>query len=209
MLRSIIPREELFFDSFEKICGLVVTAAEELKRMLDDGSPFSQAAFRIKSIENEVDDEVRETIQRLHKTFVTPFDRQDILKLTMCLDDILDMIEAVSSRLELYEPEQIMPEAHELTHILVQSSLQVAEMVKLLRHLKKNAHRILELSAEVNRLENEADRVHHGAVARLFREENDTRELIKWKDILEHIEGATDRCEDVSDTVDGILLENI
>lgn len=209
MVRSIIPRDEVFFDRFEKICVLIVEAAEKLKAMLEAGSPYDSAARRIKIIESEADEQVHQCIERLHKTFVTPLDRQDILKLTVRLDDILDLAQAASSRLELYDPKRVMEEVKELTRVFVESTRQVASMVGLLRNLKKQSDRILELAVEINRLENEADQVHRRAIGRLFREEDDTRELIKWKDIFEHIEAATDRCEDVSDIIEGIVLENI
>ncbi|UCH19518.1 MAG: DUF47 domain-containing protein [Deltaproteobacteria bacterium] len=209
MVRSIIPRDEVYFDSFEKICVLIVEAAEKLKTMLDEGSPFDAPARRIKIIENEADEQVHRVVEKLHKTFVTPLDRQDILKLTAGLDDIVDRTEAISARLDLCNPKRVMEEAKELTGLFVQSANQVAEMVGLIRHLKKQSSRILEHAVEVNRLENEADQVYHKAIAKLFQEENDTKELIKWKDILDNMEMAVDRCEDVSDIVRGIVLENI
>lgn len=209
MVRSIIPRDEVYFDSFEKICVLIVEAAEKLKTMLDEGSSFDASARRIKIIENEADEQVHRAVEKLHKTFVTPLDRQDILKLTAGLDDIVDRIEAISARLDLYNPKRVMQEAKELTGVFVQAAKQVAEMVGLIRNLKKQSSRILEHAVEINRLENEADQVYHKAIAKLFQEENDTKELIKWKDILDNMEMAADRCEDISDIVRGIVLENI
>jgi predicted phosphate transport protein (TIGR00153 family) len=208
MIRSIIPKEEAFFDNFEQICVLIVESAEKLKAMLIGGRPFDESALNIKKIEREVDQKVRQTVEKLHKTFVTPFDRQDILKLATGLDDILDMIEAVSSLLRLYDPKQVLREAEKIADVLIQSSKTVAEMVGFLRNLKKQSSQILELAVTVSQLENDADQLYQNAIAWLFREENDTKELIKWKDILEHIETATDRCEDVSDIIEGIVLEN-
>ena len=209
MFRSIIPRDEMFFDSFERICVLIVDAAKKLKAMFDKGSPFEASAREIKILEDQADEHVHQAAKRLHRTFVTPFDRQDIHRLLLRLDDIIDMIEAVSSRLELYDPEGIMEEAREMIGLLVEDTEQVAAMVGLLRDFKKQSERIFELTVEINRLENEADQVHHKAVARLFRDEADPRELVKWKEILDHIEDATDRCEDIADIVEGIVLENM
>ncbi len=208
MFRSIIPRDEMFFDSFERICVLIVEAAKKLMAMLDKGSPFDASAREIKTLESEADEHVHQAAKRLHQTFVTPFDRQDIHRLLLRLDDILDMIEAVSSRLELYDPNRIREETKEMTGLLVEDTEQVADMIGLLRDFKRQSGRILELTVEINRLENEADRVHHKAIGRLFREEEDARELIKWKEILDHVESATDRCEDIADIVEGIVLEN-
>ncbi len=124
------------------------------------------------------------------------------------LDDILDTTEAVSSLLELYNPRNAMQEAIRLADLLVQGTEKVAVMVGLLRQLGKQSDRLLALAVELNHLENEADRAYQQAIARLFQEEDDPKELIKWKDILEHIETATDQCEDVADIIEGIVLEN-
>jgi predicted phosphate transport protein (TIGR00153 family) len=208
MFRSIIPREEVFFDNFEKICALMTEAAKHLRTMFEIGGPYDEAARRIKGIENEADELTHRSIETLHKTFVTPLDRQDILRLVVGLDDILDTTEAVSSLLDLYNPRKAMREATRLADLLVQGSEKVAVMVGLLRQLSKQSDRLLTLAVELNHLENEADRAYQQAIARLFQEEDDPKELIKWKDILEHIESATDRCEDVADIIEGIVLEN-
>jgi predicted phosphate transport protein (TIGR00153 family) len=208
MFRSIIPREEVFFDNFEKICALMTEAAKHLRTMLEIGGPYDEAARRIKGIENEADELTHRSIETLHKTFVTPLDRQDILRLVVGLDDILDTTEAVSSLLNLYNPRNAMQMAVRLADLLVQGSEKVAVMVGLLRQLSKQSDRLLTLAVELNHLENEADRAYQQAIARLFQEEDDPKELIKWKDILEHIESATDRCEDVADIIEGIVLEN-
>ena len=208
MFRSIIPREKVFFDNFEKICALMTEAAKYLRTMLEMGSPYDEAARRIKGIENEADELTHRSIETLHKTFVTPLDRQDILRLVVGLDDILDTTEAVSSLLNLYNPRNATQMAMRLADLLVQGTEKVAVMVGLLRQLSKQSDRLLTLAVELNHLENEADRAYQQAIARLFREEDDPKELIKWKDILEHIERATDRCEDVADIIEGIVLEN-
>jgi predicted phosphate transport protein (TIGR00153 family) len=208
MFRSIIPREEVFFDNFEKICALMIEAAKDLRTMLGNGVPYAEAARRIKSLENQADELTHRSIEKLHKTFVTPLDRQDILRLVVGLDDILDTTEAVSSLLDLYNPVNPMQEALRLSDLLVRGAEKVAEMVSLLRQPGKASDRLAALALELNQLENEADQAYQQAIARLFQEENDPKELIKWKDILELIESATDRCEDVSDIIEGIVLEN-
>jgi uncharacterized protein Yka (UPF0111/DUF47 family) len=128
--------------------------------------------------------------------------------LAVGLDDILDTTEAVSSLLDLYNPRDAMQEALHLSDLLVRGAEKVAEMVGLLRNPGKASDRLAALAVELNQLENDADQAYQQAIARLFREENDPKELIKWKDILELIESATDRCEDVSDIIEGIVLEN-
>jgi predicted phosphate transport protein (TIGR00153 family) len=208
MLRSIIPREEVFFENFEKICALITEAAKALRAMLENGGPYAEAAQGIKEIEGQADAVTHHSIEKLHRTFVTPLDRQDILRLIVGLDDILDTTEAVASLLNLYNPREAMQEAIHLADLLVRGAEKVAVMVGLLRQPGKASDRLMALAVELNQLENEADQAYQQAIARLFEEENDPKELIKWKDILEHIEAATDRCEDVGDIIEGIVLEN-
>jgi len=208
MFRSIIPREEVFFDNFENICALMTEAARDLRATLENGSPYAEAAQRIKALENQADELTHRSIEKLHKTFVTPLDRQDILRLAVGLDDILDTTEAVSSLLNLYNPRDAMQDALRLSDLLVRSTEKVAKMVGLLRNPGKASDRLAALAVELNQLENDADQAYQQAIARLFLEENDPKELIKWKDILELIESATDRCEDVGDIIEGIVLEN-
>jgi predicted phosphate transport protein (TIGR00153 family) len=208
MARSIIPRDEAFFDYFDRVGTKLVEAAECLKRMLEEGGSYEEHARRIKAIESESDELVHHLIERLHKTFVTPLDRQDIYKLAVRLDDILDLTDASSSRIDLYRPKEVMQEALDLARIILQSTKQVSEMIGLLRNLKKQSAHILKLAVEIDRLENDADHIRRIAIARLFRDEGDAKELIKWKDILEHMEAATDCCEDVSDIIEGIVMES-
>ncbi|MDD8012916.1 MAG: DUF47 family protein, partial [Acidobacteriota bacterium] len=146
-------------------------------------------------------------MSHLHTTFITPIEREDIHQLAVRLDDILDLAEAASSRIDLYRPCHVPREAKELSHVLLESVKLVKEMVGLLPNMKKTG-RIMELTVEINRLEDQADYIRRSTLARLFREEKDPFELIKWKDILEYIERATDRCEDVADITEGIVLEN-
>ena len=208
MFRSIIPREEVFFDNFEGICGFMTEAAKHLRTMLEKGDPYDETALLIKKIEREADELTHRSIETLHKTFVTPLDRHDILQLIVGLDDILDTTEAVSSLLNLYNPRKTLSESIDLADLLVQGTEKVAVMVGLLRQLSKESDRLMALAVELNDLENAADQSYQQAIARLFREEDDPKELIKWKDILEHIETATDQCEDVADIIEGIVLEN-
>lgn len=141
MFRSIIPREEVFFDNFEGICALMAEAAKHLRTMLKKGDPFDETARRVKEIEREADELTHRSIETLHKTFVTPLDRQDILQLIVGLDDILDTTEAVSSLLNLYNPRKILPEAIDLADLLVRGTEKVAVMVGLLRQLSKASDR--------------------------------------------------------------------
>ncbi|MBI5843225.1 MAG: DUF47 domain-containing protein [Deltaproteobacteria bacterium] len=208
MLGFFMPKDDLFFERFNQIALLITEATARLKTMLDEGASFEEHAKHIKALERQSDEHIHAAFQHLHKTFVTPFDRQHIHKLCKRLDDILDLTEAAATRIELYLPREMNQDARELSVILVECVKNVAEMVVLLKDVKKHTERINELSGEIHRLETLADDVRRKAIARLFREEDDTRELIKWRSILEHIERATDRCEGVANVVEAIVLEN-
>jgi len=207
MLKAFIPRDELFFDFFEKIGANLVAGVRTLVKMMDAGENMQELAQDTKSIEHETDQLVHSLMSHLHKTFVTPIDREDIHQLAVCLDDILDEAEAAASRIDQYCPACIPSEVRDISLVLLESVKLVQEMIGLIRNLKK-PDRILELTVEISRLEDEADLIRRSTIARLFREEGNPFELVKWKDILEYIEKATDCCEDVANIVEGIVLEN-
>lgn len=207
MFKSITPKDQEFYDLFDKISAGVVEGAQTLSVMLEASGRSAEFSQKVKTIEHQTDQTVHALVAKLHKTFVTPIDRYDIHQLAVHLDNILDQAEAASSRIEMYCPGCVPPEARELAAVLLESTKLVKEMVNLLRRLKKPA-RILELTVEVKRLEDQADYLRRSTIARLFREETDPFELIKWKDILEYLERATDCCEDVANIVEGIVLEN-
>jgi uncharacterized protein len=145
-------------------------------------------------------------VELLHKTFITPLDRDDIHRLITRMDDILDYIEAASERMYLYDMKSVTPECEQLADLCLRSVENLAECVAHLENLKEPGH-IIKHCIEVNRLENEADHILRGAIARLFREESDLKSLIKMKEIYELLETVTDRCEDVANTIEGIVLE--
>jgi hypothetical protein len=207
MFKSIVPREDVFFDFFDRICGGLVQSCDILAKMVKAGDDQAAYARQVKTLEHETDQVVHALMNRLHRTFVTPLDRTDIHQLASRLDDILDSTEAAASRISLFCPVCIPPEVPEIAGVLLDSVKLVQEMVGLLRQFKK-PDRILELGVEINRLEDQADYIRRSAVARLFREEKNPVELIKWKEILEFIERATDRCEDVANITEGIVLEH-
>lgn len=207
MFKSLTPKDQEFYDLFDKISAGVVEGAQMLSVMLETPTRSAEFSQKVKTIEHQTDQTVHALVAKLHKTFVTPIDRYDIHQLAVHLDNILDQAEAASSRIEMYCPECVPPEARELAVVLLESTKLVKEMVSLLRRLKKPA-RILELTVEVKRLEDQADYIRRSTIARLFREEKNPFELVKWKDILEYMERATDCCEDVANITEGIVLEN-
>ena len=208
MLRSIIPRDEVFFQLFDRLGDRVVEAAGLLATMMDAGAASDTDAAGLKAVEHAADEVVHETQHRLHRTFVTPIDRLDIHRLVTSLDDIVDLSHGAGSRLALYRPKHQLPEAAALAHKLVAASRALREMVGLLASLSSSRSRLMELVVAINTTENEADVIRREGVARLLADEADPFEFIKWKEILDLIEEAVDHCEDVADIVEGIVLQH-
>jgi uncharacterized protein len=213
MFKFLLPKDEPFFELFDKMSANIVEGVQLLNQMLDPALPAcseharDELARQLKTVEHQTDGVAHQIISKLHKTFITPIEREDIFHLVGRLDDILDLAEGAGSRIELYKPKAVPYESVDLARTLLESVRLVQEMIHLLSDMKKSA-RILELTVEINRLEHEADQLRRGTLARLFREEKDVFELIKWKDIQEYMEKATDRCEDVANITEGIVLEN-
>ncbi len=206
MFGRLIPREGKFFDLFNQSSNLLVEAALEFRKLLDDIPHLESRTRAIKDIEHKADDVTHKTIELLHKTFITPLDREDIHSLICKLDDIVDFLEAASQRIFLYGITEIPTEAKNLADVCIQSVELVKKAVHGLADLK-NSDQIIKNCVEINRLENEADSILRAAMAKLFKEEPDTRQLIKIKEIYELLETVTDRCEDVANLLEGIVLE--
>ncbi|MGK5089343.1 DUF47 family protein [Bdellovibrionota bacterium FG-2] len=206
MFGRLIPREGKFFDLFRQSAKLIVEGAKEFRELLDDLPNAESRTRKIKAIEHQADDVTHTTVELLHKTFITPLDREDIHQLISRMDDILDFIEAASERILLYGITEAPPMAIDLATICVHSAENIQQAINELENLK-NRSDIIRHCVEINRLENEADQVLRMAMARLFKEETDTRQLIKYKEIYEILETVTDRCEDVANIVEGIVLE--
>jgi predicted phosphate transport protein (TIGR00153 family) len=200
----LIPREARFFDDFVAMAEQIRLGATMLEDMLAPDRPIWDKADQIKEVEHKCDFITHEIIQRLHRTFVTPLDREDIHNLARSLDDVMDAIDASASVVRLYSIEHVRPDARELARIIKASA---DEMVKALKALERR-NGVEETAVEINRLENEADRIHQTAVRRLFQEERDPIEIMKWKEILDFLEESTDRCEDVANVVEGIVVKH-
>lgn len=207
MFGRLLPRETSFFDFFEQHAALTLEGARELLSLASTGANVSAKAKRIKEIEHETDTITHRCVEALHKTFITPIERDDIHRLITRMDDIMDFVEAAAERLALYELNLMTPELKDLADVLVRMVTDMQEALKLLRNMK-NADAVVKKCIDINRLENDADAILRGAVARLFREEKDPITIIKWKEIYENIENATDRCEDVANIVEGVVLEH-
>jgi uncharacterized protein Yka (UPF0111/DUF47 family) len=207
MLRWFLPREEDFFGLFERHAALTVEGAQEMRRLVQGDQDIQALAARIKVLEHETDVITHTCVERLHKTFVTPLDRDDIHQLITRMDDIMDYIESASAAVMLYELTDMTPPARALADVLVRSTEAVAVAVAGLNNLKR-ADAILNACIEVNRLENEGDEILRSALADLFRGAKDPLLVLKWKEVYEALENATDRCEDVANVIEGLVLEH-
>jgi predicted phosphate transport protein (TIGR00153 family) len=207
MLRRFLPREDDFFGLFERHVALTVEGAREMQRLVQGGQNVRVIAARIKEIEHETDVITHACVERLHKTFITPFDRDDIHTLITRMDDVMDYIEAAAISVMLYELTEMTAPARELADVLVRSTEAVAIAVGGLRSVKQS-ETILKACIEVNRLENEGDEILRNALASLFREARDPLLVLKWKEVYEALENATDRCEDVANIIEGVVLEH-
>ena len=204
MAFRFIPKEEKFFEDFVAMAEQINRGAGLLEQMLAPDQPLWDKADEIKEVEHKCDFLTHEVIQRLHKTFVTPLDREDIHTLARSLDDVIDAIDDSAGIIRLYQIAKVRPDARDLGRIIKSSTEQLVVAMKALG--KKQG--ISTAAVEINRLENEADRAHQGAVRRLFEEEKDPVTIMKWKEILDFLEDATDRCEDVANVVEGVVVKH-
>jgi len=207
MLRRLLPREDDFFALFERHAALTVEGAAEFRRLVSGEHNVKALAKRVKEIEHETDVITHTCVERLHRTFITPFDRDDIHRLISRMDDVMDLIDSAAARIALYEVSPMTPAVRELAEVLLKATRALATAVAGLRDLKR-PQAILDACIEVNRLENEGDEILRSAVGALFREATDPLLVMKWKEIYDALEHATDRCEDVANTIEGVVLEH-
>jgi uncharacterized protein len=207
MLGRLMPREGKFFDLFDAHAARIVEGSRELAAMIGTFSELEAHAQRIDAAERAADKVTHETIALLHKTFITPFDREQIHQLITAMDDILDLTQDVAESVALYDLRKITPEAKQLADICHMSCERVAAVVALLHNVKR-PDAIMKICEEIDRLESDADRVMRSALSKLFREENDLKQVMKMRVIYDLLESITDRCEDVANVVEGIVLEN-
>ena len=202
----LIPKEEKFFDMFQEQADHVVLAAKALVKILEnyDLETIDTKAAEIRTNEHEGDVLTHNIIRKLNQTFVTPFDREDIYSLTTRLDDVLDLIEGTVNRLKMYRIKQVTPELITIAKIVLLSSEEIAHAISKMN----NIQRIADHCIEINRLENEADLVTRQIIAHLFNNTTNPIEIIKWKEIYEYVELATDKCEDIANILEGIMLKN-
>ncbi|MCL1887094.1 MAG: DUF47 domain-containing protein [Betaproteobacteria bacterium] len=207
MFGRLMPTDGKFFDLFKQHAELCVKGARELVALMTHFDNLERRLHAIESIEKQADKVTYMTVGVLHKTFITPLDREDIHRLITKMDDILDMMEDAAQTVSLYDIQTVTPEAQRLAELCLACTEKVEEAVSLL-HNMNNSRQIMEICEEVDRLESDADHVMHAALSKLFRDEPDVRNLIKLKAMYEFLENVTDLCEDVANIIEGIVVEN-
>ncbi len=209
-IARLMPREGRFFSLFDNHAKLIVDGAQALAEVLRhyDDQPERDAGIRIiEDAEHAADRVTHETVQLLHTTFVTPFDRDDIHRLISRMDDVLDLMQDTGESMVLYDIQRITPQATQLADLLLQCAERVQAAVGLLASMA-DAPAILKICQEIDKLESDADRVMRAAISDLFRSETDVRQVIKLKAVYESLESATDKCQDVANTIESVVLEN-
>lgn len=206
--QKLTPKEKKFYPMFEISAELILEAANHLNEVLTtvDNDRRQDLCRIIKELEVKGDENAHQIFDELDKTFITPFDREDIHQLTSTLDDVLDIINGTSQRISLYKPKSFPKEFLEFSSILIKGSEEVLEAVRELKNLKK-ANRIAQAYIRINELENEGDDLYHQMISNLFANEKDAIELIKIKEILQTMERGADRIEDVADVLKTIMIK--
>jgi len=204
LLQRFLPREEDFFVLFGKQADNIHTGSKALLQMLEHYTGVPEQVQTIKAIEHTGDDITHSIFTKLNQTFVTPFDREDIHELTSQLDDVIDLIDAAASRFVLYRVSQVRSGTVDLVKVLVCACVEVSAAI----HALATPEAALKHCIEINRYENESDRLCRTLIAQLFDEETDSVQIIKWKEIFEVIETAVDKCEDVANVIEGVILKN-
>jgi uncharacterized protein len=204
LLQRFLPREEGFFELFGKQAENIVVGAKALQQMLAHYTGVPEQVQTIKAVEHHGDEITHEIMTKLNQTFITPFDREDIHALSSQLDDVIDLIDAAASRFVLYRVGTVREGTVELVKVLVAATSEVSAAV----HALEAPDEALKHCIEINRYENESDRICRTLIAQLFDEEKDSVQIIKWKEIFEVIETAVDRCEDVANVIEGVIVKS-
>ncbi|AKJ07592.1 hypothetical protein ATI61_10736 [Archangium gephyra] len=207
MLEKLMPKSDEFFDDFDAQCAVTVEGARMLHALLSDFRDVGARVQALKDIEHKGDEVTHTAFNRLHKQFITPFDRAQIHTLLGRIDDVLDLTNAAAARIHYYEIQSSLPDATELARLLVISAEKVQEVVAALRLIKK-PEQILAGCKEIKQLETQADEVLRAGLGRLFKSGSDPLTIIKWKEIYDLIETATDKCQGVANVIEGVVLEH-
>ena len=202
---KLLPREEQYFTLFAKMTSYINDAARTLVEMLAHHDDYYQEYVqRIKSIEHACDDLTHNVSTRLNQSFITPFDREDIYMMSKALDDVVDLIDGAARAVVMYDIHETTEPAKQLAGVIQRMAMQLNEVVSILQKPKGVTERLVEL----HRLENEGDDIYHRAVAALFHDRGDPLEVLKWKDVYEKLEAAIDRCENVANIIEGVIIKH-
>jgi hypothetical protein len=207
-VKIFLKKEETFSDQFEELAEKIQEGTNLLLEILDRYEHAGEKIPKLKDIEREADVITHRVYNKLHKTFITPLDREDIYALANKLDSILDLVEEAGAKMSLYKIKGPIPEIRELAQILSKAVFLIRKIIYDMRHHSKNFKVIMDACVEINTLENEGDQILRKSMVQLFEREDDVIELVKWKEILELVEEATDICEDISNVIEGILLKH-
>lgn len=207
MLGFLTPKEYGFFDLFDRLAACAVEGSALFIELLEHYGDHAIKTRRIRDVEHQGDEITHDAMEMLHKTFVTPLDRDQIHSLISRMDDVIDLTDGAARRLMMYDVKEPTPELLGMAKVLYSATLEIQAAVKELRNLK-NAPTIKKHCIEINKLENDGDILRDAVVARLFKEETDAVSILKWKEIYEDVETAIDRCEDVANVIEGVVLEN-
>ena len=204
---SLIPKDEKFFDLLEEASDNVIHSAQVFVQLVQNWADTSPLLQEIRDLEHQGDRMTHEIIDKLNRTFITPIDREDIHALASELDDVIDVIQSTSDRMQLYRIPKPPESLTKLALVLLQSTETIGKAVKSLREMS-HTRRTLDFCIEVNRLENEGDVILKTMLKDLFTPPKDALDVIKWKEIYEAVEFATDKCEDIANTIEGIVVKN-
>ena len=202
---KLLPREEQYFTLFAQMTSYINDAARTLVEMLaqNDGD-YQEYVQRIKSIEHACDDLTHNVSTRLNQSFITPFDREDIYMMSKALDDVVDLIDGAARAVMMYDIHETTEPAKQLAGVIQRMAVQLHEVVSILQKPKGVTERLV----EIHRLENEGDDIYQRAVGGLFHDNRDPLEVIKWKDVYERLEAAIDRCENVANIIEGVIIKH-
>jgi uncharacterized protein len=209
VLKFFVPQDDSFYPLFEEDVKILIKASELLKKLMQTNNLDEREEIirQIKDVEHDGDDVTHKIFQQLNKSFITPFDREDIQELASTLDDVVDFINGIGQRILIYKPKEYMPVFQEMAEIIHQCAIEIEISILALRHAAKNKEKIIQSCINLNTFENRADELHHIGLSELFENETDTKELIKKKAVLETLEKTVDKAEDVSDAVKTILVK--
>jgi len=204
-LLNFLPKEEQYFDLFVQMTLYICDAARELKEMLaDKDHNYQEYSRRIKGLEHACDELTHSISTKLNKSFITPFDREDIYTMSTALDDIVDLIDDAARAIIDFDVQEIKSYAREFAVVIERMAEQLREIIAILKKPKNVTQRLV----EIHRLENEGDDIYHAAIAQLFHEEHDPLTVLKWKEIYEKLEAAVDRCENVANIIESVIIKH-